>query len=248
MLLTVLFSHHSGIASWQRPSVYHFRTKKGGGAYQTDLNIHIIPVYAGRARVIFSTKFFNWVPTWLQHAASNRFLNTDAWLHDAEYTARSRSTRRLNYVFASQSDTGVLAFRQWWSKHGFSNAPKNTFGPSSVEDLSIMSRREQINPWEYHSKQCSSCRGSLEVMKKVQAGGIVTSLASAIFLRNCPVRAAVVAALGLYASHIATKAATVIEGNPFPSGYADRSPAHQENYEQVTLVQRIRKKILRRRK
>jgi len=233
--------------SWQRPSVYHFRTKRDNGTYGTDLNIYIVPVKAGRSRVMFTSRFLSGIPTWLTHAASNRFLNTDVWLHDAEIVARSRSTRNLNYIFGSQSDMGVRAFRQWWLKHGFSSAPPNTFGPSSPEDLKPMTRREQIDPWEYHTKHCSSCRRALKMMKRVQMGGLFASIASAVFLRNTPIRAALAAAAGLYVRYLAMKTATAVEGNPFPSGVADRSPAHTENYEEISLGNRFRVKLGRKR-
>ena len=169
------------------------------------------------------------------------------WLHDAEIVARTRSTKALNYIYGSQSDLGVRAFRQWWMRQGFSSAPPNTFGPSSPKDLKPMTRREQIDPWEYHSKHCSSCRRALKVMKRVQVIGLFASIASAIFLRNAPVRAVLAAALGLYVRYLAGKTATAVEGNPYPSGVADRSPAHAENYDQLTVGNRFRVKLGRKR-
>jgi hypothetical protein len=242
---SVVFVKRSGIVSWQRPSVFHFRTKnETDSTFRTNLNIHIIPVQAGRSRVIYSSPFAS-IPTWLSHAAGNRFLNTDVWLHDTEIVARSR-TSRSPYIHASQSDLGARAFRQWWSKHGFSTSPPNTFGPASPEDLTQMSRRELIDPWEYHSKHCSSCRKALKVTKKVQAGSLFATIASVVFLRKWPVRAVAMVAIGLYVNFMAEKTATVIEGNPYPSGISDRSVAHEEDYEQVTLGQRLRTKFARR--
>jgi hypothetical protein len=56
----------------------------------------------------------------------------------------------------------------------------------------------------------------------------------------------VVAVLGLCVNSMAAKTATVIEGNPYPSGISDRSPAHEEDYEQVKLGQRLWGKFSRR--
>lgn len=106
-----------------------------------------------------------------------------------------------------------------------------------------MTRREQIDPWEYHTKHCSSCRRALKVMKRVQMGGLFASIASAVLLRNSPVRAALTVAAALYVRYLAMKTATAVEGNPFPSGVADRSPAHTENYEEITLRNRLRVKL-----
>jgi predicted secreted hydrolase len=72
--------------------------------------------------VLFSSPAPKWLPTWLSHAASNRFLNTDVWLHDVERRIRSKGQHvdvMDLYVRASSSDLGVTAFRkvrrQWMS-------------------------------------------------------------------------------------------------------------------------------------
>lgn len=84
-------------------------------------------------------------------------------------------------------------------------------------------------------------------MKRVQMGGLFASIASAVLLRNSPVKAALAAATALYVRYLARQAATALEGNPYPSGVADRSPAHEENYEEISLSNRIRVKLGRKR-
>jgi hypothetical protein len=209
--------------------MYHFRTRNNvTGDYSTNLNIHIVPVEAGRSRVMFGSVIFDWLPDWLRHAASNRFLNTDVWLHNAEYQARMRSSKYTPYLFATQSDTGVKAFRQWWSRHGFSTAPPNTFGPAAFESLKILDRSEQIDPWKNHSKQCASCRKALKVFQRIKVAGLASSIASAIAFRRWPILALFTMGLSLWIRQLSIQVASVIEGNPHRSGYADRSPAHQE--------------------
>lgn len=221
----------SGVVSFQRPTMYHFRTRRGDGDYKTDLNIHVIPVKAGRSRVIFATVAFDHIPVWFQHAASNRFLNTDSWLHDAEYVMRQRSEENQSYVFATASDGGVQGFRRWWSKYGASKAPPNTFGPAAKEALTRLNRRQQIDPWEYHARHCVSCRNALRMMKRLEVGGLVTAVFSPILLRQRPIVAALLASAGLYVRYMSGRSKTVIEGNPSPAGTKDRSPAHQEDYQ-----------------
>jgi Pheophorbide a oxygenase len=209
--------------------MYHYRTRiNNTGDYRTNLNIHIVPIEAGRSRVLFGSVLPNWLPTWLKHAASNRFLNTDAWLHNAEYQARMRSSKYSPYLFPTQSDIGVKAFRQWWSRHGFSTAPVNTFGPAAVGSIKLLDRAQQIDPWKHHSQQCASCRKALKIMKRTKVGGLAVAIVSAVVLRRWPIPALVMVALGLSVRHLSIQFATIIEGNPHPSGYADRSPAHQQ--------------------
>ena len=208
--------------------MYHFRTQISNTSdYSTNLNIHIVPIEAGRSRVLFGSVVFEWLPTWLKHAASNRFLNTDVWLHNAEYQARMRSSKYSPYLFPTQSDIGVKAFRQWWSRHGFSTAPINTFGPAAFESLKLLDRAQQIDPWKHHSKQCAPCRKALKAFQRVKVCGLAGAIVSAIVLRRWPVPAIAMVALCLFVRHLSIQLATIIEGNPHPSGYADRSPAHQ---------------------
>ena len=61
-----------------------------------------------------------------------------------------------------------IYYHQWWKKHGFSSAPPNTYGPASFDQLPKLSRREQIDPWEAHTKHCSKCRTALQRFKKAQ--------------------------------------------------------------------------------
>uniref|UniRef100_A0A7S1YM73 Pheophorbide a oxygenase domain-containing protein n=2 Tax=Grammatophora oceanica TaxID=210454 RepID=A0A7S1YM73_9STRA len=222
--------------------MYHFRRRNESGVYQTQLNIHCVPVKAGRSRVIYSTEFLKMLPEWVRHLGSNRFLNTDAWLHDAERKARSISKSNLRYVYASESDTGVQAYRRWWNKHGHSTAPPHTFGPAAYSDLEKVSRRDYLDPWEWHAKRCSVCRKALKRMKLAQSCGLGFALVGTVLLRRRPIFAAIVAGVGFYVRHMARLFATSIEGTNYPSEIADRSPAHQEDYEKMKIYSRFASK------
>lgn len=228
--------------------MYHFRTlNKATGKYGVNLNIHVVPVRAGWSRVLLTLSLGGSLPKWIGHAFSNRFLNSDAWLHDAEIVARSRSQSNENYLYATNSDTGTRTFRKWWRKHGLSMAPPNTFGPAARADLQRIPRRDQINAWDLHAKQCVSCRKALETIKTVETAGWVVAIASAILLRPWPVRAMILAATAMFAAITCTKLATIIEGNPHPSGYADRSPAHENQVKRNFKLSSFLRKLSTRR-
>mmetsp|Transcript_20669 Transcript_20669/g.31553 ORF Transcript_20669/g.31553 Transcript_20669/m.31553 type:complete len:523 (+) Transcript_20669:201-1769(+) len=221
-----------GIVSFQRPTYYHFRTTKENGVFARILMIHTVPVAAGRSRVLFQSVLPKWIPIWLAHGASNRFLNTDTWLHDAERVARAISHEPTDnidlYQSASQSDVGVKAFRKWWAKYGMANAPPHSFGPSTMEQLGprTLSRPEQIDPWEYHTKHCSICRKALTRFKKIETGGLVVAIFSAAIMRRWPILRGLLVAGGLGSHFMSKRIATFIEGNPRMSGIDDRSAAH----------------------
>mmetsp|Transcript_8496 Transcript_8496/g.18706 ORF Transcript_8496/g.18706 Transcript_8496/m.18706 type:complete len:211 (-) Transcript_8496:198-830(-) len=208
------------------------------------MSIYVVPVEAGKSRALFywAGATVWWMPTWLIHSWSNRFFNTDTWLHNAERVARfdpsvHAQNRKQNghdehvgqgYVYGSRSDLSVVSFRKWWSTFGFKNAPKNTFGPASADDLppSELTRFQQINPWENHSKHCSSCRDALAIMKKGKRRSILFAALSTILFRNRPVVASVSVILSLLTNRLFAWCASAVEGNPFASNVDDRSASH----------------------
>jgi len=239
-----------GVLSFERPAFFHFRTRANETAeYTPNLLIFCAPIEEGKCRVLMPNFAMKNVPTWLGHAGSNRFLNSDTWLHDVERTARikmdtinkqqgsvavgaaalgRKPTDGLNYVLASKSDLGPSLFRKWWSKHGFADSPPNSFGPASASSLQktkALSRAEQIDPWHHHAKNCNKCRRALGKMRLLQKLSTACAAIGAILLRNKPPIAIALVLAGLYAHNFLRKFATVIEGNNHRAEIADRSVA-----------------------
>lgn len=220
--------------------MYHFRENfdSTNDTYKAGLVIYCIPVKAGKVRVMYDIGDFGGLslPTWISHAASNQFLNTDTWLHDVERNAIIRDNAHdgakglgFDYLYASESDKGTVQFRKWW-KNRFVFSPPNTFGAATPEQLGPYSipRHDQINPWDNHAKHCSSCRRTLKKIKLIQKICLYSSIASIVLLFQKkrffhPILAFAFATTGISASSFCRKAATVIEGNPYASGIGDRS-------------------------
>ena len=235
-----------GIVSFQRPALYHFRTRSNATSeYKPNLLIFVAPIQPGKCRVMIPDFKVPGLPTWLGHAGSNRFLNSDTWLHDAERIARidlhqtnklgssmavgaARSGKEglyeLNYVFASKSDFGPILFRSWWVKQGLADR-ENFFGKASASSLPVqeLSRAEQIDPWVHHSKHCSKCRRALMWMKRLRRISVACAASLAITLRNKPPFAISFILVGLWANNFLQKLTTVIEGNSHRSEIGDRS-------------------------
>ena len=227
---------------FQRPSLYHYRTVDDDeGDWQRDMSIYVVPVEAGKSRALFywAGPTVWWMPTWLIHSWSNRFFNTDTWLHNAERVARFSKTndRKMNgfdkhdgqgYVYGSKSDLSVVSFRRWWSTFGFKDSPKNSWGPSSAEELGSteLTRFQQIDPWANHSKHCSKCRSALEKMKKGQRTSVALAILSTMFLRKKPVVASLIIGLSAAINLLLKTCASAIEGNVIASNVPDRSASH----------------------
>lgn len=227
-----------GIVSFCRPSYYHFRVKDTvTNEFNKVLEIYCVPIRAGQSRVFITNNFrLGWVPTWISHAITNRFLNTDTWLHDAERRIRNRghgpSVDVINsiYVLPTSSDIGVRAFRDWWNKYGMQRSPPHSFGPATIEQLGSKSstRKEQIDPWRHHTKNCDSCRRALNSWKQIEKVSLFFSfLAIGVGISGTISSVAVVltSLAGLLLHYCSKSVCAILEGNPFPSGVADRSAA-----------------------
>jgi len=215
----------AGILSFRRPCRYNFQTKRDDGEYKVNLEIYATPVRAGNSRVFFASPLGSawFVPTWLGHAGSNRFLNTDMWLHDAERVLRSDPRGDRAYVTPTSSDIGANAFRTFWRKSGMADAPPHSFGPARLEDLPPVSRADAIDPWATHAKQCASCRASLRSATRVERVGTAIACAAAFPSGAAATTALLATGLGLRAAAGWTK--RVIRGELAPEHVADRSVA-----------------------
>ena len=82
--------------------------ERGRGRTRDDVDdgveIYAAPIRAGRTRAFFVSPAPGFIPTWLSHAGSNRFLNTDIWLHDTERVLRSDERGDKRYAAATDSD------------------------------------------------------------------------------------------------------------------------------------------------
>lgn len=220
-------------ASFQRPSFYHYGEFQEGKR-SPRLKIFVAPIEAGKSRV-FLYAMTNKIPIFLLHAGSNRFLNSDSWLHDTEREVIRRKEAgvaenkiaNLDYIYASKSDLGVSLFRKWWLENGMASSPSHTFAMASMKDLSAAAllRSEQIDPWENHAKHCSHCRKSLKKLKIGQAICLVLAVMNPVLIRSQPIAAIAGSGLFLFARNFLKKTATVIEGNSERSLIDDRSAA-----------------------
>lgn len=237
-----------GVLSFQRPAFYHFRTKVSNETeeYAPRLLIYVAPVRSGVCRTMIAD-FKVPLPKFLSHAASNRFLNSDSWLHDTERAVRmenkinqiggsvavgaaragKQSLLGMNYISSSRSDLGPGLFRRWWHEQKLSSSPPDFFGPAppSTFDTRPLTRAEQIDPWHSHSKHCSHCRKSLRSLKIFQKGLVAVASSLVILLRNKPLIAIPTVLASVLSHNLLRKLVTVIEGNNHRGELADRSVA-----------------------
>ena len=179
--------HRDGVVSFTAPCHYNFRTKnEKTGLYGFNLIVVVTPVSPGSCRIFFELpslrKMKGRLPVWLSHSFSNKFIDTDVWVHDQERFQRSSlnafvpdksdestdtdglSPVGKKYVMTTQSDTGARAWRTWWAKHMVESP---VFGEPQAP-LPWISREAQLDRYENHAKYCSSCQGALAKADKVK--------------------------------------------------------------------------------
>ena len=226
---TVRAKPRTGIVSFRAPSRYHFRCKEADGNYDVKLEMYCVPVGHGRSRVFFSTALASKLPIWLAHAATNRFLNTDIWLHDAERKLRADDLRdeRLKYASLTSSDVGSSAWRSWWRENGMARAPPHTFGPAPPGSLTLVDRKTAIDPWANHAVHCSHCRAAVARAATAQKFAIAVALA-AIALPIHKIATLAISSIAASVFLVANKVKAMIRGELDPVHVADRSVAHTD--------------------
>jgi hypothetical protein len=157
-----------GVISYRAPFYYHFRVENAKGDMRKVLIILVVPVSPGRSRILLAPvtrrPLPTWVPRWLIHALSNRFLDTDVWIHDQERLLRGAANAYTTPATPdsipaprqpSASDQGPQLWRQWWQQHLVPLSP--AFGAANAVDLQWLSHSQQYDRVLNHARHCVYC-------------------------------------------------------------------------------------------
>lgn len=196
-----------GIISFHKPTHFSYFTKKNN-CYKSNINVLTVPVKHGKSRVFMISPFSkSKIPVWLQHAATNRFLNTDIWLHDAEY--KMRNSDILYYKKFTTSDKATTIFRNWWRYVKLDRSYKHSFGPAPKNSLIKLTRSQQINSWNTHSCNCKDCKNALKFFNKIKYLPIIFSTLFVFTLNRKFVHLAILAG---FFSILSDKCINIIKG------------------------------------
>ena len=218
-----------GAVAFAAPFYYHFRTKNlDTGAWKRNLVAVVMPVAPGRSRIFFELPplraMRKKIPTFFVHMMSNKFLDTDIWIHDQERFQRSKrnsfteidqnvetvaSRVGQKYVLTTESDLGALAWRKWWRKHMYESP---LFGEPKGE-IPWMTKAEQFDRYDAHAKTCMACKGALTNARTVKKVSPFVALFLAAIAPNKILRILSIA-LGFFANEVAEK---IIKGISGPS-------------------------------
>jgi hypothetical protein len=130
-------------------------------------------------------KIFNLFPKWFLHSSSNKFLDSDLWVHDQERAVHNPLNsfakdpkRRLKYVMPTDSDTGTRYWRKWWTQHMIASP---VFGEPQGE-IAPIPIVEQRNWYDTHAYNCRHCRAALQRAGAVKKWVPYVALFAAILL------------------------------------------------------------------
>ena len=213
-----------GVVSFIAPCYYHFRVKSpvNNGNWSIGLIVLAAPVAPGKCRIFLDlpalSRVPKWFPKWILHAFINRFLDSDIWVHDQERTQRGHGGNAFaedkvfggvgsKYVMPTASDSGTRLWRQWWRRH---MADSPVFGEPRSR-LAWLSRAEQLDRYEAHTKHCTSCLGALANARRAKALApfaalLLLALAPSTLLRVLAV------AIGLAVDHLAGRVVRAMLG------------------------------------
>ena len=200
----------NGIISFHSPSHFSYSTLRKNNEYKSNINVLTVPVKHGASRVFMISPFSkSKLPKWLQHAATNRFLNTDIWLHEAEINYRNGEKE---YLAPSNSDQATIIFRRWWRTNKLDESLPHTFGPAPPNSLTKISRSRQINSWNTHSKNCKDCKDAANFFRRFKFFPILFSTLYVLTLQRIFVHFAIISGFG---SIIAERVLNIIYGEMY---------------------------------
>lgn len=190
------------VASFIAPCYYHFRSVKG--KTRIGLMSLVVPVRPGVCRVfITSPAIPRRLPKWLIHFSTNRFLDSDLWLHEAEVGMRRRFVSsfatsaeedlnaQMSYIMPTRSDLAIIHFRNWWARH---MSLSTVFGPAVNPPRIPIDK--QLDRYETHSKHCACCLGVLNNTQAFKAYSPIAVLLVLALTNSLPIR---LAAVGVFA-------------------------------------------------
>ena len=150
---------------------------------------YCLPVGPGRSRIVgqfprdFALRLRKLVPRWWDHITNrNEVLDGDAvMLRHQELELERRQTLdpaaswKTAYRLPASADRLVIAFRRWVDRHGSPpwTTPRPTVAPESEAVVQPTPPAEQLlDRYHQHTIHCSSCRGALAVIQRLQWAGV----------------------------------------------------------------------------
>lgn len=151
-----------------------------GSGKQLGIVTYCIPVSPGRSRIVaqfpinFAKTIYSLLPRWLEHIIiRNPLLDGDMiLLHQQERFFQQKKlveSWKTAYKLPTSADRLVIEFRNWFEKYCNGDLPWNEVGINFLQNSNINdSRTVLLDRYKQHTQHCSSCRGALRLIQRLQ--------------------------------------------------------------------------------
>ncbi|HAJ59765.1 MAG TPA: pheophorbide a oxygenase [Cyanobacteria bacterium UBA8543] len=165
--------------TFKPPCHLEYAIKFGQGGQQIGLVTYCIPVAPGKSRIVaqfprnFAKKLHQITPRWWEHIKErNQVLDGDMIvLHQQEYFLQHKQQEswQTAYKLPTSADRLVIEFRKWFDQYCHGQLPWQEVGLSpSEKDQPCNDRQFLLDRYRQHTQHCSSCRGALKTVKRLQ--------------------------------------------------------------------------------
>jgi phenylpropionate dioxygenase-like ring-hydroxylating dioxygenase large terminal subunit len=144
---------------------------------QLGLVTYCLPVSPGKSRIVaqfprnFAKTVFRLVPRWWEHINTrNAVLDGDMiLLRQQEYIVRQQHQNwKTAYKMPTTADRLVIEFRKWFDRYCGGQLPWSEVGITPTNLNVDESREVVLDRYSQHTQHCSSCRGALKNIKRLQ--------------------------------------------------------------------------------
>lgn len=141
---------------------------------------YCIPVSPGKSRIVaqfprnFAKTLHRFTPRWWEHVKTrNQVLDGDMiLLHQQEHFLQQRKPAeswKTAYKLPTSADRLVIEFRNWFDQYCHGEILWSEVGVSVAENAKINDNREELlDHYRQHTQHCSSCRGALKTVQRLQ--------------------------------------------------------------------------------
>ena len=146
-----------------------------GGDKRIGLVTYCLPVSPGKSRIVgqfprnFAQKIHAFTPRWWDHVQDrNAILDGDmVLLHQQEGFLQDKNWKTA-YKMPTSADRLVIEFRNWFDRYCDGELPWSKVGIAAATPIPEKSREVLLDRYHQHTQHCSSCRQTLETIKRWQ--------------------------------------------------------------------------------
>lgn len=166
--------------TFQPPCRLEYAISIGDSGKQLGIVTYCIPVSPGKSRIVaqfpinFVKTLHHLIPRWWVHIMiRNPILDGDMiLLHQQEHFLQQRQSVeswKTAYKLPTSADRLVIEFRNWFDKYCYGHLPWSQVGISTQENSKINDNRSVVlDRYKQHTQHCSSCRGALRGIQRLQ--------------------------------------------------------------------------------